>query len=292
GRSLAGWAAFGAGGTVLAATRSVGPYFVVALGVLALLFGGARRVREATRARPWAAVVAGTCIAVAALANLAWEAAKQPHLTWGSVLDHATLGRLPSLGKELVGRFGILEWGLPWPIYALWGALVLVLVVAALVVGTWRQRAALAGLVALNVVLAIAFHSVLPAQTGFDVQGRYILPLAVGIPIVAAEIVHRRQRAGRVLVAAGAATGVVVAGLQFLAWYLNGRRYAVGTSGPRWFLGRAQWTPTGGWLAWLAVAAAGAVCLLAAAGTSLAPEALSRSRRRRSEPVATIAASA
>ena len=63
-----------------------------------------------------------------------------------------------------------------------------------------------------------------------------------------------------------AAVAVAVAALvQALAFYLNSRRYAVGTSGPRWFVGHALWSPPAGWWLWLGVGVVGAA-LLAAGG--------------------------
>ncbi|MBV8161891.1 MAG: DUF2142 domain-containing protein, partial [Acidimicrobiia bacterium] len=188
------------------------------------------------------------------------------------VLDHATLAKIPRFGQELVGKFGWLEWHLPWPFYALWGGLVAALAIAALVVGTWRQRAILAALIAGCVGLAVAFNSVLPTQTGFDFQGRYVLPLVVATPLLAAEIVRaNRPLGGRVLAAGAAVGGVLVAVLQLVGWYLNARRYAVGTSGPRWFAAHAQWTPTGGWPLWIGLAAAGSLCLAASVAVAVGP---------------------
>jgi hypothetical protein len=57
------------------------------------------------------------------------------------------------------------------------------------------------------------------------------------------------------------ATGALVATLHFVALWFNARRYAVGTDGPVFFLGRSHWAPLGGWVPWLLVAAVGAVLL-------------------------------
>jgi hypothetical protein len=35
--------------------------------------------------------------------------------------------------------------------------------------------------------------------------------------------------------------------MQVVAWYVNAKRYAVGGSGPEWFLSRAAWAPSAGW---------------------------------------------
>jgi len=55
--------------------------------------------------------------------------------------------------------------------------------------------------------------------------------------------------------------GVAVPALQFVALYLNSRRYAVGTKGPVWFLSDAQWQPLLGWVPWLVFGLVGAMLL-------------------------------
>jgi hypothetical protein len=47
--------------------------------------------------------------------------------------------------------------------------------------------------------------------------------------------------------------------------YVNAKRYAVGGSGPEWFLGRAAWSPPAGWWTWLAAVLLAGACLLALA---------------------------
>jgi len=273
------WLTFGAGGVVLAATRSLGPYFVVALLAVAVVWVGLRAAGRVVLRAPIASAAALGCIGATAVLNLWWEATQQPHLQWSHVLDHLSVERVPRIGQELVGRFGWLEWRLSVYFYAAWGVLVLVLVVLALARGTGRQRLALGGLIAGAFVLIIAFHSVMPGQTGFDVQGRYLLPLIVAVPVLAGEILRSRRLPAVPMAAAVGACGVVVAGLQFFAWYENARRYAVGTSGPRWFVGHALWVPAGGWILWMTVAAAGCVFIAAGVVLAVAPAALLRSER-------------
>jgi hypothetical protein len=53
--------------------------------------------------------------------------------------------------------------------------------------------------------------------------------------------------------------------IQFIAWYVNARRSAVGTGGPLFFLDDAKWSPAGGWIPWLVLAALGSLSLMAAA---------------------------
>ena len=254
------WLTFGAGATVLALTRSLGPYFVAVLvGIGVLAFGG--RLLQAAREAPEAAVVAAGCVVGAAVLNLWWEAAYQPHLSWAGVFGHLTLSQVPELSQEVVGKFGWLEAHLPWPFYVAWGVVFATLVVFALARGTWIERAALFGLLAGCAALAVAFHSVMPETIGFDFQGRYLMPLVVAAPLLAGEILRRRRISLRSLSIWAATAGLVAAVLQFLGWYLNARRYAVGTSGPEWFVSRAAWVPPGGWILWIAVAVAGSLCI-------------------------------
>src|SRR5205807_178434 len=82
GRRRGAWVAFGVGGVVLAATRSLGPYFVVVLVAIAVLLVGVRRAADAVRAAPRAAGVTAGCITTAIALNLWWEAVHQPSLMW------------------------------------------------------------------------------------------------------------------------------------------------------------------------------------------------------------------
>jgi hypothetical protein len=51
--------------------------------------------------------------------------------------------------------------------------------------------------------------------------------------------------------------------MQVWAWWINARRYAVGSGGPFWFVDRAQWSPPLGWAPWIAVLVCAAVVLSA-----------------------------
>jgi Predicted membrane protein (DUF2142) len=262
------WVALAAGGVVLAATRSLGPYFVVVLVLaFAVAFGTKPTWSRLKGARVPAAVVA-VMVAAAMIANVAWEQTQQPHLALGpSLIGHLSLTTVPRLVVELVGRFGWTEAPISAPLTWAWLLLVAGLVGLALAAGEWRQRAAMVSLVAVVAGLLVLLRTALPIDTGFAAQGRYVLPLAVAIPIMAGEIVRRHEvRFSSRIVPVFAGSAIAVAALvQALAFYLNARRYAVGTSGPRWFIGHAQWAPPGGWWIWLGLGIGGAA-LLAAGG--------------------------
>jgi hypothetical protein len=112
--------------------------------------------------------------------------------------------------------------------------------------------------VATAVLFPPLFWLVQYRHTGFDLQGRQMLPLLVALPILCGSLLGK-DAARRLLPAALAVTGAI----QFIAWYVNARRSAVGTDGPLFFLSDPKWSPAGGWIPWLVLAALGSLALLA-----------------------------
>lgn len=160
------------------------------------------------------------------------------------------LGRLQRGGEQAVGVLGWMDTWLHTPLYWLWGALILVV----LAVGVWRGPRQVA-LVAVGVLAAavgawLALEYVRPLY----VQARYLLPLAVGAPLLAAcgaaegRAVLRSARHARPprrgMAPALAATVLALVGaVQVVAFWTNLRRYSVGVDGAWWFFGDAAWSP-------------------------------------------------
>jgi hypothetical protein len=263
------WPAIAVSGALLALSRSGSPlWLVVILAATAPLMPRPPR-------RP--ARITAAVLALAVVANRVWEAKYGPHVELGLANARNTIG--PAFrqwwhaASDVVGRFGYLELRVPLAAILAWFGAILVLVVAALRRGSQRERIALAlaGLVA--VLLPPAFWLVQYRHTGFDLQGRHVLPVVALVPLVAGEIAWRgRARVSTALAAAAAALAAVV---QLVAWWVDARRSAVGTGGRFWFLGDADWSPPVGWGLWAALAAAGTACLFAYAVVTL------RSSRRR-----------
>ncbi len=157
--------------------------------------------------------------------------------------------------------------------YWTWGACLLVLLGAAFVVGTWRQRVRLGAVLIGVVAVAVALDVLVLRQTRFPVYGRYLLPIAVLVPLAAGEILTRRAaRIPAALRRAGPAVAVMaVVAVHTVGLWTDWHRSAVGIYGPAWFLGSSQWNPPGGWVPWMALAGAGACCLLAAAAAAAGP---------------------
>ena len=133
-----------------------------------------------------------------------------------------------------------------------------------------------------SVLIPVALFAAVFRPTGYGVQGRYVLPFAIAVPLLAGEIVFRhRDRLEplntRRLLGWLAAIAAVV---QAIAWFSNARRYAIGVDGSWWFLGRAEWSPPLGWWPWAVLACIGSILLFLAG--ALDPESRWRTRRESS----------
>jgi MFS family permease len=254
------WIALFAGGLALVGARPLGPVWL-ALAVGGFAVANVGRVRPVLQRRPrWATWAAGVVLLLGA-ANLAWILLRVPNPP--APLRRLWLGvQIPLILKELVGVLGWVNTPLPAAVYDLWWALVVLAVVAAVVVGTARQRLLLVGLVAgLGVVIVVVAAVFAFGQPDTRAQGRWFLPVAVALPIMAMEILTRRLTsipARR----AGALTVVPVAGCQLVAFLTNAHRYGVGHLAVTYDLHAATWHPHGGWTLWLAVGTL--ACLLLA----------------------------
>jgi hypothetical protein len=261
------WVLLAISGATLALARTSGPVWLALLATLAL----ALRPRRIA----WPAVL----VPVAAIVlNRIWEARHGGGIGLYFRSIPATIGRAPHewwrSSSELIGKFGYLEYQLP-VLHVAWFALGFALIAVALYVSDRRGRLLVGALTAFALLFPMLVWLLVVRQSGYGMQGRYVLPVLVAVPLVAGEMLRRHP--ARVPGLAIAALPVAVGALQFIAWYLAARRSAVGVGGPLDFLGSAEWTPPGGWGVWLACAIAGAL-LIGASATS--PRVPSYSRRR------------
>jgi Predicted membrane protein (DUF2142) len=252
------WALFAGSGAVLALSRSLGPLFVgLALLVVAGLVGP-RRLTDAARTAPRKAAAALGTVILAMAAGVVWELRYQPHppSDLASVADEVepSARALPQLAKEAVGVFGPLDTPMFLSAYITWWLMLGVLVMAALAVSPTKRRLSLVALALAIPAVTIAVSTIY-RQTGFALQGRYVLPFAVLLPLWAGELLNRPHRAlrpdrSRALIACLA---TAAAAIHALAWYTNSRRAAVGTDGGWLFSPDAEWVPPLGWLPWIVV---------------------------------------
>lgn len=245
-------------GAVLGLTSAAGALSLVALAVVALPLAGARRLT-----RP-AALLASAVVTAAAVAGVALALDHRP-LPAGraDLLDAvpSVLAAASGLLEQAVGVFGRWDVALPAAAYAAWGAMVVLGLSAALVVGRWRDRLALLLALAAPLGLATVAEAFVLSPVGWAPTAGFLLPTLAAVPVLAGFVLHGagvRPRADAFLV------GAAVIAVQLLAFWENARRYAVGRHGPLAFPDVARWAPPAGWLPWLAVAGAGALLIVLA----------------------------
>jgi hypothetical protein len=236
------WTAVAISAAILALSRSAGPLWVILIG---LLFQGWKAPKRTL-----------AVVGVAIVLNRIWEAVYGPDLMLGVESARHVIG--PAFEEwwrasiDLVGKFGYLEIHAP-----LWTALIWLGLLVALLIPAFRADRVRVGIaVATAILFPPFFWLVQYRHTGFDLQGRQMLPLLVALPILCGSLVKDQRR---LIPIALALTGSI----QFIAWYVNARRSAVGTGGPLWFLGSPDWSPAGGWIPWLVLAAFGSLTLIA-----------------------------
>ena len=262
------WFALAAGGAVLGCSRSLGPFYLLAIVALLVVQGGPKRAWRVVRGGGWAAAAAVGATGIGVAANLAWGLAVQPSppLDLGSVLSAVwpSITEVPGVLGHGVGRFGWADVGMHPVAYVAWAAVVVGLVAVAFRVGDPHQRVVLAVVIGGCFAGTVAIAAAVIFQTHFPMYGRYALPLWIMVPLVAGETIRVNLRrladgsARRLLLG----TTALVAGVHFTGFYTNARRYAVGEDGPLFFLGRSEWSPPGGATVWVVVAGLGALSLL------------------------------
>jgi len=262
-------------GTALVLSRQLG---MVTLGVLLLVMVarvGAQRVWQLLRGRALVFVMSFTTLVAACAAVLSWELAyDHPSLTGtpfsGTALRAFDVGLLSAV-RSGVGNFGWLDTPLPQVALATWVILVVVLCAAAVLLARPADRWTLLTVLAASLATAYVVDATVFAPIKAGLQGRHMLPLFVMLPLLSAVVVVERLHGSSLrdaLPRIYVVTGAVVGAVQLIAVYTNARRYAVGTSGPLWFLADSRWHPPLGWPIWLVVAGAGAIWLAVFAGRS------------------------
>lgn len=188
----------GLSASVLVTPRFTGVmWLLVILGVI-LVPSSKARLRELIKAstvRRWALVVA-----VCAVASFAWNllaGAVSPG-TWdhgfsrSDVVRFALLDMWPNVANQMVGVTGWAEVLMPRLVYVVWFMAAGSLLLGALILGNRVDRWRLLALFFGTFAPLLALEVITANQVGWFNQGRYFLPAAVGLPLLAAYILARR----------------------------------------------------------------------------------------------------
>ncbi len=241
---------FGVALCALVLARQLGPLWVAIAIVTLSLLAGRSRLLELMKERSLqivalAAMLAGTFWAgwILVARPLATEASGSATEMRTIDIFRVQVGRLWQLTEESVGVFGYLDVRLPTYTYVVWVSAVVFLLALCLLFGQPRYAVGAIGLLLGTVIVQMVgeFRSV--ATIGFFWQGRYSLPMLVGVPLVAAVGISRGKplpdssRLGRLFLSAAI-------WIAFLAAFLQSvRRYTVGVSGPLAFWSHEDWSP-------------------------------------------------
>jgi hypothetical protein len=240
-----------AAAATLVLVRGLSPLWLLVTAVALVLLGDARQlVRLLWRRDVQIGVgIVGACSVFA----LAWilgahsldlpviPHALPPGTTTGHIVT-TTFGYSSAYIQEMIGQFGYLDTSSPTVTYYAWTGVVAFFVVAGLLAARLRRAVVLGALVVATIVLPVALSVSQTRRQGYGWQGRYALPLAAGVILVAAALAdeaglfrrYPRRTAGVLLVAL--AVGLVAAFTNTL------RRYTVGTASTLDLL-KGRWRP-------------------------------------------------
>lgn len=235
---------------VLVLSRPASPVFAfLVLAVLAALAGrrGLRSMLRSTAVR-----VAGAAVAAAALFQVGWNQLVDPNyfgVPIPDVVPRTAVLRFAfskNIGyyQQTIGNFGAPDFLVNNLTILLWTGLLGGLVALALAGAPRRYLLAIGAVVAMAVVIPVAADLSQADRFTYAWQGRYTMPLALGVPLLAGvgaalgplagPLARRRVLA---LVAAAFCVGQLLAFAEVL------QRYTVGRGGPLLFLSGTPWTP-------------------------------------------------
>jgi hypothetical protein len=242
--------AFVVGAVALVLTRPLSPVWLALIAATVLCTSSRARLRELWhRADIW---TGAAVTAAATIAAVGWLRAYEP--LQGDNIEPSGLSglsavkvsfeRLGDMWRQIVGVFGWLDAPSPFGVVIVWCVALVGLIVVAFAVASVGLRWALAVAVFVAVAVPPLIQSTQLDTSQLIWQGRYTLPLALGIPLVAGWAVDHsrhpwrdRLRVEAQWLVAALAVGHVVAYVYAL------RRYTVGVDGPVWFFGREVWDP-------------------------------------------------
>jgi hypothetical protein len=188
--------------SVLATTRLLGPVWLLLLLLLALPFVGRDRLRGLVRRHRWPAGLGAALVLTALAAALLWtkvaspnSLAHEPDVGGHHPLTNA-LELVPLWIMQSIAAFPTRSEPAPTSVYAavLLAAFLVLAAVARWVPRRWWGVLGVAVLVWLGAQVAITAATY--EQLGAVWQGRYALPLGVGIPVLLGALAERHRQSG------------------------------------------------------------------------------------------------
>jgi hypothetical protein len=190
----------------LVTVRAGGPLW--ALTIIGVLMLPTTRDLLMTMVRSVAARVATIVLVVTTLASVLWtvvmkageagEGAGMEGVTFRGAVTYEVMQRWDSYLKEMVGVTSWLDAQPPEPAYVLWFMVFGMLVFTAFATMSWADRWRLFALAFVTLMFPTLSDAWGVQTYGLVSQGRYMLPIAVGMPLLAAFFLSRDNVLGRV----------------------------------------------------------------------------------------------
>ena len=255
---------------VLLLVRPLGPAWIAVIVATVLLVAARGAIKQVLTSR--ATWIGTGAVTAAALGAFAWSVSSNvlitsqvnyPEYTFWHAAAY-TLGKSRLYLDSMVGLFGWLDVRPPAETQFLWMALGFGIAAAAVLAGRRRDKLAVIGLMVAVIALPILAQAKQAAHLGYIWQGRYLLAVAVGVPLLATTVLARRPVAKRTRRFATRRTAVILMMLYlvdaFVIFYGVYWRYAIG-SHHFWFSLDPSWTGPGGMLLEIVLYCAGAALL-------------------------------
>jgi Predicted membrane protein (DUF2142) len=236
---------------VVVLMRPVSIVWMAGLVVVVLIGASRQRRRDLFAWRPLAWAVGPTAIALV----LSWVWAvyssfevKDDRLTNSLSLSaalHLSVDNWGRYFRQTIGVLGWLDTTLPFFVYAAWIVALVVVVIIHLRGANLRGVVALLALTASWLVLPLIINGFTNSRAGLTYQGRYSLPIFVGLvflPIWSDRPTLRLPRLSQRWLVGGVVALVVVA--EVGAFWQMLRRFSVGADGKIILTGRLPWQPS------------------------------------------------
>jgi hypothetical protein len=178
-------------GCLVGSLRTIGPMWLGLIVLTVVAFKGTKAITRVARTRLAHFGVATLVVAAAVVAGGWWNAsvgmaAATPASETGDNALGATtwLSRAIVWTVQIVGAFPFRDQPAPTAVYALYFAIVVPFISAAVLAARGRMRVVLLLATAVTVLLPLTITVMTADSQGVIWQGRYILPFVVGVPIL------------------------------------------------------------------------------------------------------------
>ncbi len=191
----------GIAGALVAMLRGFGPLWIaIALAVL-MLPGLRSNLSRIWRERPlrfcfgvvFLAVVLGVAWTMVAQTGLPDQVSIPKNYTRPEALRYEVTYRVGRFAEEMVGVLSWLDTALPSWFYLAWWSMLALPALIGFVFASWIDRWRQLGLLAAVFGIPLTLDVLLVNTYGLAAQGRYVLPIAVGLPMLAAFALSARN---------------------------------------------------------------------------------------------------